>query len=211
MADTIIHITCSQCGHVINMKQPGKPGLYQVVCPQCQHPLKLQLRAKPLSLEGSQEQGGQQDEQKQKVRLLTDIKPWKDGRDALRPVLPINTPFAFHCPTCENTVIFSLPKTGVLGVKCRHCSTLTFVKGISQEEQDKAQQQQADATSSQPAAEGEKSESLALTVRGGRKQQSKARIPAAAKPISMPKIPKALPSAVQHKIGATHSRRKLSR
>ncbi len=131
MADRIIHIKCNQCGHDINVRQPETPGIYKIACPKCQHQIKLQLRAQPIQLDNSQansEQG-----HKQQVRILHDIKAWKDGAFAVRPAVPIKTPYAFHCPSCGKTVLFSLPRTGILGVKCRHCSTLTFAKGIEKD------------------------------------------------------------------------------
>lgn len=134
MAEKTINIQCGQCGHMLKVKQPAAPGVYQVNCPKCQNTVKIQLRAKPIRLEGTQEAPAQSTGNQKKVKLLTDIKAWKEGTFAVRPAVPINTPYAFHCPKCGKTVLFSLPKAGVSGVKCKRCSTLTFAKGFDKKE-----------------------------------------------------------------------------
>lgn len=134
MAERTVTIKCGQCGRMLKVKQPEAPGVYKVTCPKCQRPIQLRLQAKPLRIEGSQESAGHTEAKKQKVPMLTDIVAWKNGSYAVRPAVPVNTPYAFKCPKCGKMVLFKLPKTGVLGVKCRHCSSLSFVKGVNKKE-----------------------------------------------------------------------------
>lgn len=168
MANKIINIKCSLCDHVINVRQPEAPGMYKITCPQCQHQMKLQLRAQPIQLDPNQtstEQG-----EKQKVCMLTDIKPWKNGTFAVRPAIPIQTPHAFHCPTCGKTVLFSLPKTGVLGVKCKICSTLTFAKGVDKDARQATNKPDSASMNTNNTDTEQESESRQPTVRSHQKK-----------------------------------------
>lgn len=145
MANDFINIKCSACGHMLKVKNPGKPGTYQVVCPQCKHQIKLQLNAKPIQLETGQK--SEPHENKVRVPLLTDITPEKNGKGyVVKPMVKTNLPYAFRCPTCGKPVLVRLPKPGVQGAKCGKCGTQFFLKASEgqqpqTEKQEKEQEQ----------------------------------------------------------------------
>lgn len=45
MENTILQLTCSQCGKVVKVKRPAKPGRYSVPCPGCQSKLGIVVKA----------------------------------------------------------------------------------------------------------------------------------------------------------------------
>ena len=67
-------------------------------------------------------------ENKQRVPLLDKIVPYKNGTFVLKTLVGVAQPAAFLCKTCGKPVIFKLPQPGLMGVKCRQCGTLTYVK-----------------------------------------------------------------------------------
>ena len=51
MENETIAIKCPECGKILKVKKPAKPGTYQVVCHACGHAIKIQLRPQPIKLE----------------------------------------------------------------------------------------------------------------------------------------------------------------
>jgi len=130
MPNETINVKCTKCGHQLKVKNPGKPGMYDIACPQCQHHMQLSLKAKPLTMEGTPDNQQPVQEGKKRVPLLTDLTPLKDGTVfAVKPAVAVGKTYALKCPKCGKPVVFALPKSGVQGVKCKKCDTLFYTKG----------------------------------------------------------------------------------
>lgn len=85
-----------------------------------------------------------ENENKQRVPLLDKVVPYKDGTFVLKTLVGVAQPAAFLCKNCGKPVVFKLPQPGLMGVKCRQCGTLTYVKA-------KAPVQQAAPSDKKPA------------------------------------------------------------
>ena len=128
MPDNLI-IKCNKCGNTLNVKNPGRPGTFQTTCPHCQQPVHFRLNAKPLKMAEEPETQKNVQKEKIKVPLLTNIVPLKNSKGfAVKPMVKVNQPYAFKCPTCGKPVLFKLPKAGIQGIKCRQCSSQFFAK-----------------------------------------------------------------------------------
>lgn len=88
-----------------------------------------------------------ENENKQRVPLYDKIVPYKNGAFVLKTLVDIGQPAAFLCKSCGKPVVFKLPQAGLMGVKCRQCGTLTYVKAKT------AQAQQPAAAPDKPAVQ----------------------------------------------------------
>lgn len=90
---------------------------------------------------------------KQRVPLYDKVVPYKNGAYVLKTLVSINQPAAVLCQSCGKPVVFKLPQAGLMGVKCRHCGTLTYVKAKAPQEQPagEAAAQQPAKPAAQPA------------------------------------------------------------
>ncbi len=166
MPNEFINIKCNKCGQPLQVKNPGKPGTFQIICSHCQLPVHFQLQPKPLRMEsGGQAPAQAVSHNKVRVPLLTNIVPAKNGKGyAVKPMVKVGQPYGFRCPTCGKPVLFKLPQPGIQGIKCRQCSTQFYAKAAVEqpapEKKPVAQKKKKDApaenVTTQPLRRGNK-------------------------------------------------------
>jgi transcription elongation factor Elf1 len=150
MENEIIGVKCPQCGKILKIRKPEKPGIYQLTCKDCGNNIKLQLRAQPIKLEEKKDEQASPApaKKKQQVPVLgkAELVEGK-GVYCIKTPANINQPYAFLCPQCGKPVLLQATKTGVKSVACKLCGTKTYIKVV-----DPAQEaEKAKAAAKKPA------------------------------------------------------------
>lgn len=125
-----------------------------------------------------------ENENKQRVPLYDKVVPYKNGTFVLKTLVAINQPAAVLCQSCGKPVVFKLPQAGLMGVKCRQCGTLTYVKAkapqvesageatVPQTEKPAAQPAKPAAQPAKPIAKPKEDEATKTQVVGRRGNRS---------------------------------------
>ena len=133
MENETIAIKCPECGKILNVRKPAKPGIYQVACNACGHAIKIQLRPQPIKLEEQKPAVASSAPEKKKQQIPILGKPeFVEAKGVYRITTPanINKPYAFLCPECGKPVLLQAAKTGVKAVACKLCGVKTYIKVV---------------------------------------------------------------------------------
>ncbi len=161
MTNETIGIKCPQCGKILKVKKPSKPGCYQITCVGCSHAIKLQLRAKPIKLE-EEPSSPVAEKKKQQVPLLGKAEPveGKEGIYRVKTLAKINQPYAFLCPKCGKPVLMQATKPGMKAVACKLCGTKTYIKAVDPAVEAEKKAAAEKAAAEKAAKKAEKSNSV---------------------------------------------------
>ena len=133
MENETIAIKCPECGKILKVRKPSKPGIYQVACHACGHAVKIQLRPRPIKLEEQKPAAASPapEKKKQQIPVLGKAE-LVESKGVYRITTPanINKPYAFLCPQCGKPVLLQAAKTGVKAVACKLCGVKTYIKVV---------------------------------------------------------------------------------
>ena len=137
MANEIIKVTCAKCGHEQRVTKPAKPGTYQFTCKDCGNKVTIQLRPKPIQMEGqlaaAQAKPAEKNGKKQQIPVLGKPVPVPGkGVYCIKTPAKLDKVYGFICPECGKPVLLKVGKPGVVGVSCKKCQTKTFIKVVEE-------------------------------------------------------------------------------